>query len=93
MPNDIEQVASDYPANWSQFLDRFASEGSCAASQSRGDIENFARHGPHAPLWMSLLTQALVAGEIIDKGIPTAGLLAHVQVAKHSNNLPLYRQE
>lgn len=31
MPNDIEQVAADYPANWSQFLDRFASEGSCAA--------------------------------------------------------------
>ena len=31
--------------------------------------------------------------EVIDKGIPTAGLLAHVLVAKHSDHLPLYRQE
>ena len=39
------------------------------------------------------LTQAPVAPEVIDKGIPTAGLLAHVLVAKHSDHLPLYRQE
>jgi len=39
------------------------------------------------------LIQAPVAPEIIDKGIPTAGLLAHVLVAKHSDHLPLYRQE
>lgn len=39
------------------------------------------------------LTQAPVPAEIIDKGIPTAGLLAHVLVAKHSDHLPLYRQE
>lgn len=39
------------------------------------------------------LTQAAVPAEIIDKGIPTAGLLAHVLVAKHSDHLPLYRQE
>jgi hypothetical protein len=30
---------------------------------------------------------------IIDKGIPTAGLLAHVLVAKFLDRLPLYRQE
>jgi transposase len=30
---------------------------------------------------------------VIDKGIPTAGLLAHVLVAKHGDHLPLYRQE
>ncbi len=30
---------------------------------------------------------------MIDKGIPTAGLLAHVMVAKFSDHLPLYRQE
>lgn len=30
---------------------------------------------------------------MIDKGIPTAGLLAHVLVAKHADHLPLYRQE
>ena len=39
------------------------------------------------------LTQAPVPPEVIDKGIPTAGLLAHVLVAKHSDHLPLYRQE
>jgi hypothetical protein len=30
---------------------------------------------------------------VIDKGIPTAGLLAHVMVAKFADHLPLYRQE
>jgi transposase len=40
-----------------------------------------------------ILTQAPVPAEIIDKGLPTAGLLAHVLVAKHSDHLPLYRQE
>ncbi len=39
------------------------------------------------------LTQAPVPAEVIDKGIPTAGLLAQVLVAKHSDHLPLYRQE
>ncbi len=39
------------------------------------------------------LIQAPVPAEVIDKGIPTAGLLAHVLVAKHSDHLPLYRQE
>ena len=31
--------------------------------------------------------------QIIDKGIPTAGLLAQVLVAKYADHLPLYRQE
>lgn len=31
--------------------------------------------------------------QIIDKGTPTAGLLAHVMVAKFADHLPLYRQE
>ena len=39
------------------------------------------------------LTQAPVAAQIIDKGIPTAGLLAQVLVAKYADHLPLYRQE
>ena len=37
--------------------------------------------------------QAPVAAHIIDKGIPTAGLLAQVLVAKYLDHLPLYRQE
>ncbi len=39
------------------------------------------------------LVQAPVAPHIIDKGIPTAGLLAQVLVAKYLDHLPLYRQE
>lgn len=39
------------------------------------------------------LTQAPVPDQIIDKGIPTAGLLAQVLVAKYADHLPLYRQE
>lgn len=31
--------------------------------------------------------------QVIDKGIPTAGLLAQVLVAKFADHLPLYRQE
>jgi len=38
------------------------------------------------------LVQAPVPPQIIDKGIPTAGLLAHVLVAKYQDHLPLYRQ-
>ena len=39
------------------------------------------------------LKQEPVAPHIIDKGIPTTGLLAHVLVAKYADHLPLYRQE
>ena len=39
------------------------------------------------------LIQAPVPAQIIDKGIPTAGLLAQVLVAKYADHLPLYRQE
>ena len=39
------------------------------------------------------LVQAPVAPHIIDKGIPTSGLLAQVLVAKFLDHLPLYRQE
>ena len=39
------------------------------------------------------LVQAPVAPHIIDKGIPTTGLLAQVLVAKYVDHQPLYRQE
>ncbi|WP_425057087.1 IS66 family transposase [Rhodoferax ferrireducens] len=39
------------------------------------------------------LIQAPVDVHIIDKGIPTTGLLAQVLVAKFADHLPLYRQE
>jgi transposase len=39
------------------------------------------------------LIQAPVPAQIIDKGIPTAGLLAQVLVSKYGDHLALYRQE
>lgn len=39
------------------------------------------------------LTQAPMPAHVIDKGIPSTGLLAHVLVAKYADHLPLYRQE
>ena len=39
------------------------------------------------------LVQAPVPPHVIDKGIPTSGLLAHLLVAKFMDHLPLYRQE
>lgn len=39
------------------------------------------------------LVQKPVAAHIIDKGIPTTGLLAQVLVSKYADHLPLYRQQ
>jgi transposase len=39
------------------------------------------------------LIQAPVPAQVIDKGIPTAGLLAQVLVSKYGDHVPLYRQE
>lgn len=37
--------------------------------------------------------QAPVRAQVIDKGIPTAELLAHIMIIKFADHLPLYRQE
>lgn len=39
------------------------------------------------------LAQAAMPAHIIDKGIPTTGLLAHLLISKYADHLPLYRQE
>jgi len=39
------------------------------------------------------LIQAPVPAQIIDKGIPSAGLLAHVLTSKFADHIPLYRLE
>ncbi len=39
------------------------------------------------------ITQVPVPAQVMDKGIPTAGLLAQVLVAKYADHLPLYRPE
>lgn len=42
--------------------------------------------------WLLYAENSQVAPHIIDKGIPSAGLLAHVLVAKYADHQPLYRQ-
>ncbi len=37
------------------------------------------------------LIQAPVPAQIIDKGLPTAGMLAHVMISKYADHQPLYR--
>ncbi len=55
-------------------------------------VERHVR-GKWACVKCQTLTQAPVAAHVIDKGIPTAGLLAQVLVAKYADHQPLYRQE
>jgi transposase len=57
----------------------------------------FTRGAPH-PRQVGLrqvrnLTRRRWPAHVIDKGIPTTGLLAQVLVAKYADHLPLYRQE
>lgn len=42
---------------------------------------------------MRQLIKALVPPHVIDKGNPTAGMLAQVLVAKNADQLPLHRLE
>jgi transposase len=49
--------------------------------------------GKWACVQCETLTQAPVPAHVIDKGIPTSGLSAHVLIAKYADHLPLYRQE
>lgn len=55
-------------------------------------VERHVR-GKWACVHCQKLVQAPVPAHVIDKGIPTAGLLAQVLVAKFLDHLPLYRQE
>ncbi len=50
-------------------------------------------HGKWACAQCEAIVQAPVAAHVIDKGIPTTGLLAQVLVAKYADHQPLYRQD
>ncbi|HZS81327.1 MAG TPA: IS66 family transposase [Stellaceae bacterium] len=39
------------------------------------------------------VVQALASPHLIEAGVPTEGLLAHIAVSKYADGLPLYRQE
>jgi transposase len=55
-------------------------------------VERHVR-GKWACVKCQTLVQAPVPAQLIDKGIPTAGLPAQVLVAKYADHAPLYRQE
>lgn len=55
-------------------------------------VERHVR-GKWACMACRTLVQAPLPACVIDKGMPTAGLLAQVLIAKHGDHLPLYRQE
>ncbi|WP_407068045.1 IS66 family transposase [Leptothrix discophora] len=58
----------------------------------RFSVERHVR-GKWACARCQTLTQAPVPACVIDKGLATAGLMAHVVVAKYIDHQPLYRQE
>ncbi len=58
----------------------------------RFSVERHVR-GKWACAKCQTLVQAPVPACVIDKGIATAGLMAHVAVAKYIDHQPLYRQE
>jgi transposase len=49
--------------------------------------------GKYACVCCQTVLAAPMPAQLIDKGIPAAGLLAQVIIAKHDDHLPLYRQE
>jgi len=49
--------------------------------------------GKYASACCQTIASAPMPAQMIDKGIPAPGLLAQVEVAKHDDHLPLYRQE
>ena len=49
--------------------------------------------GKYACKCCQSIQAAALPAQIIDKGIPAAGLLAQIVVAKHDDHLSLYRQE
>lgn len=49
--------------------------------------------GKYACRCCETIRAAALPAQIIDKGLPAAGLLAQVVVAKHDDHLPLYRQQ
>lgn len=53
----------------------------------------FACKHPETPWCCQLLTQEPVEPQIVDSGIPAAGLVAHTLVSRFVDPIPYYRQE
>jgi transposase len=91
---DVHHEAEDTTCGCGQALKRIGEDVSEKLDYTLGvfAVERHVR-GKWCCTGCRTLVQAPVPPAVIDKGIPTAGLLAHVLVAKHADHLPLYRHE
>lgn len=66
---------------------------SCWAHCLATTVEQYVREANGACRQCETLTRAPMPARVVDKGIPTADLLAHIIVTMFANHLQLYRQE
>jgi len=92
--HDVQHEPVDTTCNCGQPLQRFGEDVAERLDYQPGvfSVERHVR-GKWACRCCERIVQAPVPAHVIDKGIPTAGLLAHLLVAKFLDHLPLYRQE
>ncbi|MEY2872688.1 MAG: hypothetical protein RLZZ373_59 [Pseudomonadota bacterium] len=91
---DVAHEPTDTTCGCGQPMQRFGEDVAEKLDYQPGvfTVERHVR-GKWACRCCQKLVQAPVPSHVIDKGIPTAGLLAHLLVAKFMDHLPLYRQE
>lgn len=91
---DVLHEPVDTTCNCGQPLQRFGEDVAERLDYQPGvfSVERHVR-GKWACRCCERIVQAPVPAHVIDKGIPSAGLLAHLLVAKFLDHLPLYRQE
>ena len=91
---DVPHEPADTACSCGQPMQRFGEDVAERLDYQPGvfTVERHVR-GKWACRCCEKIVQAPVPAHVIDKGIPTAGLLAHLLVAKFMDHLPLYRQE
>lgn len=92
--HDVPHEPLDTSCSCGQPMQRFGEDVAERLDYQPGvfSVERHVR-GKWACRCCEKIVQAPVPAHVIDKGIPTAGLLAHLLVAKFLDHLPLYRQE
>ena len=92
--HDVPHEPADTHCGCGQPMQRFGEDVAERLDYQPGvfSVERHVR-GKWACRCCEKIVQAPVPAHVIDKGIPTAGLLAHLLVAKFMDHLPLYRQE
>ena len=91
---DVAHDPADTRCDCGQLMHRFGEDVAERLDYQPGvfGVERHVR-GKWACRCCEKIVQAPVPAHVIEKGIPTAGLLAYLPVAKFLDHLPLYRQE